>query len=148
MIKPFLDQTVTEENITIKTHAEIQTILQNPDHSEPRPHFEENTGPTMEQNDNASIQATLDDLKQELASLRADNIELARRTAPKEEVDLHEDIMQFITPHLQVKPVETSVRKRVLAQYPKCAGLPKALNDNNGLAAKAVGGYAQPDGPV
>lgn len=74
-----------------------------------------------------------------LAALQAQVAELSLRTAPREELELDEGVLEYFPAHIQVKPMDKDERKREITKYPKCAGLPKALHDNNGLAAKAVG---------
>ena len=63
-------------------------------------------------------------------------------------VQRHDDVIaSVICPHLQARPMEADVRKRLLGRYPKSSALPKSDRDENGLASKALGEDRRPSHP-
>lgn len=98
-------------------------------------------------NDDAStinpdkLAGALEAMQARLHALEASNAELRRQNEAKsaKHVELHPSIVELFAPHLQLRPMEASDRKRILAAYPKSEQLPQPLKDDNGLAAKALG---------
>ena len=51
---------------------------------------------------------------------------------------LDADIRDIISPHLQLKGLDNSDRKKVVGAYPQPDNFPSAITDGNGLASKAI----------
>lgn len=88
---------------------------------------------------NAQLLASL---AEQVKILQRDNAVLKHKAILREEVDMAPDVAQYVVGHLQVKPLDSDHRKQALGKFRRLKGLPKALTDSNGFAAKAVG-----DGP-
>jgi hypothetical protein len=94
----------------------------------------------------AALQEHLQLLQASNAQLHQSNAQLQHERALREETLIPDDspLRDYIEEHLQHKPLEKDVRTKALRKYHKLKGLPKALTDKNGLAAKAVGdGHAR-----
>ena len=90
--------------------------------------------------DAADVSEQLRQLQQQVEQLQQHNVALQARSAP---ATLHPDVAALVAPHLQLRPMDASERKRLVGSYPKCDAVPVALRDDNGLAAKAIGEGAQ-----
>jgi uncharacterized membrane protein len=83
-------------------------------------------------------QDAIQQLQQEINQLRADFAQRERQRLATTSIQIDDDVRAKYAPHLQVPPLETHVRKQILARYPKVEPLPKALKDTNGLATLGI----------
>jgi hypothetical protein len=84
--------------------------------------------------DHARMQELINKLVVEVSDLR--------RRADGDDFTYADTVAGALALHLQLPPMETAERKRVLSKY-KDGGLPKVLKDENGLAAKTVSDNAE-----
>ena len=84
--------------------------------------------------DHARMQELINKLVVEVSDLR--------RMADGDDFTYADPVADALALHLQLPPMETAERKRVLSKY-KDGGLPKVLKDENGLAAKTVSDNAE-----
>ena len=81
------------------------------------------------------LQQALEDIR--FLRNKVDKLERAKGSPE----DLHDDVVEAITPHLQLAPTITAQeRKQLLQGYRNFSALPKPLSDNNGLVAKVAQG--------
>jgi hypothetical protein len=83
-------------------------------------------------NNNDAISQLQDEIKQ-LRTAFKESQRLSNST-----IQIDEDVRSRYAPHLQVPPMETHVRKQIMAGYPKVEPLPKVLKDSNGLATLGI----------
>jgi hypothetical protein len=74
---------------------------------------------------------------QELINKLVVEVNDLRRRADGDDFTYADPVAEALALHLQLPPLETAERKRVLSKY-KDGGLPKVLKDENGLAAKTI----------
>ena len=85
------------------------------------------------------LEQVIHNMQAQLNALQQRNEQMQReiQTAPKT-VELCNEVRDAIASHLQLQPLEAAKRKRILSRYPKSDQLPRAITDDNGLAAKAI----------
>ena len=94
---------------------------------------------------NADIASIIEGLQRVVAALRhgqqvqAESLSTAMDDNSVGAQGLPEHVAASIAPHLQIKPLPSADRKRVLGKYQRFEPFPKVLKDANGLAAKAIG---------
>ena len=99
--------------------------------------------------DNDNVMQELKDqmatLQAQVGQLQTSNEKLQHEAALRgDELEMPNALRAYIPHHLQAKPMDKDARKKALRKYHKVEGLPQALTDKNGLAAKAVGdGHAR-----
>jgi hypothetical protein len=87
-----------------------------------------------------TIRRTMELQSLQLAALNAQQVQQRENKRDSEaELVLAPQIAACIPPHLQLAPLESADRKRILRRYNKVKCMPKCIKDDNGLAAHSIG---------
>ena len=82
--------------------------------------------------------AILQQLQDDIAQLRTAFVQKERQRLGSTTVRIDDDVRAKYAPHLQIPPMETHIRKQIMASHPKVEPLPKVLKDSNGLATLGI----------